>query len=688
MVDINTDQVIDFFKSLNPDQVKDFFEKFVTSSPTAKQAIAEVGKGMSGVGKIIQDVKANAEQTYERLKVLSTIDFSNFIAQISNGNKELLIMGAQIAAVGVSIAAGIKPDAFNAMGESASGMNNNLSGTLDTLDKIAKISPLSGLTGIAISSAKALSDLAEPAKKLEFGFLAAAASSGELKDLLADVGEDLTGLEAKSVSYADILYHVGNATGYNTEQVGKYAAELAQVPGAMSSWIDIAGDGTEMMHQLQAEMQLAAGSGKTFSDVQSEIKRVFMEFGTSGKESLEVFSRLSAVSQSLKLPFDLVKDYLQTTSGSFRMFGDNSQAALNILEKFGPALKEGGLGPKAIADLTQSVTRNVAEMGLAQRAFLSATSGGPGGLQGSYQIELMKKQGKTDDVEKLVEDSLKRQFGGKILTLEDAAKDASSAAQFAKQVQLITQGPTKIANSEGEAYRILEAMSKGTKAGPMEKTTAEGSLNDVMAVGNSIQERNYNQLVNIGNQIERQTQYAAITANSAIREVAGTGIGAKTIERTRIEATEQAASKAMIIGQGTQAKPVVEMGVQEAIRRGIETLPSSIDNMKKLADEMMSGAKNSFQDQKDKLKDSILFQTNQQRSLPDIGSAAQQVDQTQSAKSTETTTTIVPIEIVNVCPNCNKEAATEIAVKVVDGKIAGVEKDRAMHVHTGVSGIL
>ena len=205
MVDINTDQVIDFFKSLNPDQVKDFFEKFVTSSPTAKQAIAEVGKGMSGVGKIIQDVKANAEQTYERLKVLSTIDFSNFIAQISNGNKELLIMGAQIAAVGVSIAAGIKPDAFNAMGESASGMNNNLSGTLDTLDKIAKISPLSGLTGIAISSAKALSDLAEPAKKLEFGFLAAAASSGELKDLLADIGEDLTGLEAKSVSYADIL---------------------------------------------------------------------------------------------------------------------------------------------------------------------------------------------------------------------------------------------------------------------------------------------------------------------------------------------------------------------------------------------------------------------------------------------------------------------------------------------------
>ena len=686
MADLNSDQVIDFFKGLNPDQVKDFFQKFVTSSPAAKQAIADVGKGMSGVGKIIDDVKASAESAYERLKILSTNDFSNFISQISNGNKELLVMGALVASVGVSIAAGIKPDAFNAMGESASGMNNSLSGTLDTLDKIAKISPLSGLTGVAIASAKALSDLAEPAKKLEFGFLAAAASSGELKDLLEDVGEDLTGLEAKSVSYADILYNVANATGYNTEQVGKYAAELAQVPGALSSWIDIAGDGTEMMHQLQAEMQLAAGSGKTFSDVQSEVKRVFMEFGTSGKESLEVFSRLSAVSQNLKLPFDLVKDYLQSTSGSFRMFGDNTQAALNILEKFGPALKEGGLGPKAIAELTQSVTRNVAEMGLAQRAFLSATSGGPGGLQGSYQIELMKKQGKTEDVEKLVEDSLKRQFGGKILTLEDAAKDASAAAQFAKQVQLITQGPTKLANTEGEAYRILDAMSKGTPSGA-EKTTAEGSLNQVMDVGNKIQERNYNQLVNIGNQIERQTQYAAITANSAIREVAGTGIGAKTIQKTRLEATDEAASRKMIIGQRAQGTPVVEMGVQEAIKRGIETLPSSIDNMKRLADEMISGAKNSFQDQKDKLKDSIFFQTNSQRSLPDVGSAAQQADQAKSGKQNETTTTIVPIEIVNVCPNCNKEAATEIAVKVVDGKIAGVEKDRAMHVHVGVSGL-
>lgn len=57
--------------------------------------------------------------------------------------KNFLLWEALVASVGVSIAAGIKPNAFNAMGESASGMNNSLSGTLDTLDKIAKVSPLS-----------------------------------------------------------------------------------------------------------------------------------------------------------------------------------------------------------------------------------------------------------------------------------------------------------------------------------------------------------------------------------------------------------------------------------------------------------------------------------------------------------------------------------------------------------------
>lgn len=690
MADLNTDDILNFFKNLNPDQAKKFFDSLINSSTSAKNALTDYVKKFADVDKITSDLKTTAEEAYKKIIAIQNIDFHNLISNISVGNRELMTMGLQVGLISEAIATGIRPDAFNSMGDAASGMNTDLSKSLDTLDKVAKIIPSFGIAPAIISGLKIFNEVAEPAKKLEYGLLATASASGELGDLLKEVGEDLSGLETKSVSYAEILYNVGNATGYNTEQIGRYAAELSKIPGALSTTIDLSKDGTEQMHLLQAAMEVASGTGQTFSTVVSEMDRVYKDFGTTGKASLEIFSRLSVVSQSLKLPFDLVKDYLQTTAGSFRMFGDNSQAALNILEKFGPALKESGLGPRAIEELTSSITKNVAEMGLAQKAFLSASTGGPGGLQGAYQIELLKKQGKTDDVEKLVEDSLKRQFGGKILTLEDAAKDASSAAQFAKQVQLITQGPTKLANTEGEAYRILEAMSKGETSKPFEKTTGEGALNDVMDVGNKIQERNYNQLVKISNNLDLQSQYASITANALTRQIAGVGIGEKAIQRTKIEATEQAATQKIIVGTGINATPTNEMDVAEAIKSRLDKLPNYIDELKTLTTQMMEGGRSRFDEQKDRLKDSVIFKQDDKIAQNQSKIDAVIADQAQSNKSVkkeDSITTTVPIEIVNVCPNCSKEIATEVAAKIVDGKLVKLEKDQAMHIHSGISGL-
>lgn len=96
-------------------------------------------------------------------------------------------------------------------------------------------------------------------------------------------------------------------------------------------------------------------------------------------------------------------------------------------------------------------------MGLAQRAFLSATSGGPGSCGSS--IELMKKRGRSKedkDVEKLVEDSLKRQFGRKDINIGRCCKECFFRSHFPTKSNWLHKVQQKL--RVGEAYRILEAI--------------------------------------------------------------------------------------------------------------------------------------------------------------------------------------------------------------------------------------
>jgi hypothetical protein len=100
-------------------------------------------------------------------------------------------------------------------------------------------------------------------------------------------------------------------------------------------------------------------------------------------------------------------------------------------------------------------------MGLAQKAFLSAQTGGPGGLMGAFQIEKMLKEGDIEGVFKKVRDQMQKQLGP-IVTLEDAASSPAAAAQLARQTAMLRSGPLgAMARTDQDAYRILESMKTG-----------------------------------------------------------------------------------------------------------------------------------------------------------------------------------------------------------------------------------
>jgi hypothetical protein len=167
----------------------------------------------------------------------------------------------------------------------------------------------------------------------------------------------------------------------------------------------------------------------------------------------------------------------------------------------------------------------VSKLDIAQRTFVSARTGGPGGLQGGYDVALAMREGRMDEVYGKVEETLRDMMGGEIVTLEQAAVDPRAAAQMARQTQMLTTGPLAIAGSEGEACRVLDAFAKGETGVGKEVIGETPEMASVKAItrGNTIQERQASILTDIHNVLAHKKVYVSEEARAEVQERAGLG---------------------------------------------------------------------------------------------------------------------------------------------------------------------
>ncbi|HVI39753.1 MAG TPA: hypothetical protein VM577_03760, partial [Anaerovoracaceae bacterium] len=548
VVDATFEQVQLFFQNLDPTVALTYFDKLQTGTLSLADAFKKLNDSNNGATKAVQD---HTDKLGQLSKVIEGAKgaIKDLAAQYGFAGEKLDEMLGTVSEFAFVLGSGLKADGLLQLSNYARDASDNLGSVNEKIkgvqQLVAKFPAIGEPISKVVSMAMPFKMLADDGKKAEAGMIGLAAASGELGDLLEKVGDDFSGLDDHLKNYNNLLVETAMSTGNTVSQVGKYAAMLGRIPGALEQTVDITKDGQEQMKMLDLTMKLAAGTGQSFEQVFEDLNHVYREFGTTGDKAAQYIARLSAASQGLKMPLDIVKTYVRSAADSFKFLGDNSQGAINVLGKIGPALKDSGLGPQAIADLTKNVVGNLAQMSIAQNAFLSKTAGGIGGLQGAFQIDLLKKQGKLDEVEKMAEESLKKQFGGRVVTLEEGSKSASGAAQLTREVQLLTTGPTKIANTKEEAYAILEAMSKGATSKPGEALKSpEKALEDTVKVGTNFQKRQNDLTTVLVNFAEKQTLFAAISANALVRSKTGSESSyvGKYLEDSMRMGSEKAAS--------------------------------------------------------------------------------------------------------------------------------------------------
>lgn len=518
----------------------------------AKESSMGAAGGLSGLAAAAKSVDLSTlGLAFDELSV----KLKRGLEQTGALQKKLLELSGRIGAVVIAASGKLTmPAELTQMATGAADASAQLSTVGSTITDVASVVPGLGKALSAIDQPlKNLMAASDAARNMQMGMLMSAAAAGELGSMMDGMGNSFENLTEKALQYTDYLHKIADANSITIETSTKYATELKKIPGALDTVVESSEAFGGTMNMLDGVIKVASGTMQSFDDVMLDVNMLFENFNVVGTDSLSFITRMSAAVNALGVPMKFMRSYVKGAAENFKFLGDNSQSALNIMGGFSDALKDSGIGPAAIAQLTGNITDVVSKLDVAQRAFVSGQTGGPGGLAGGYELSYQMQQGNASEVTKQVTDTLKNMMGGSLVSLDDARKDEGAAAQMTKQVQMLTSGPLAIAQDEKQAFAIIDAMNKGLDfSGDMIGGAPQDTLDDAVERGNEIQQLQMNKLTEIHNEAKRIATVANQSVNEDARKLLGDQSGfAAGMETNRQNATVGASRNQPVAGRFT-----------------------------------------------------------------------------------------------------------------------------------------
>jgi len=410
---------------------------------------------------------------------------------------------------------------------------------------------------------------ADNALRLQNAIIQLSGRTGTLNELFAAGGTRLRDINAVLARHQEMVGETASATGLLTEDVEKYWAQLGTIPGVLQQNIRLGDALGQNMGMLAATIQLARGAGRSFADVVKDMGEAFELYGVTGEPALLFTARMGEVANKFHIQLEDVRSALMETAETFKFFGNESEGAAALLSRFLGAMQNTGLGAKPIIEIYRNFTGQINQLSLAQKAFLSAQTGGPGGLMGAFQIEnMLRSPTGLLEVFNRVRQTMQRQFGS-VVTLEEASRSPAAAAQMTRQIALMRQGPLgQFAQTDQQAIRLLEAFPKLQQGQISAEELSRTVLKDTIDRGQDIQDKSYSELTRIRTILERSTGAAGVPILGGIQrfgltagvgeEIEGGDVAAEARENLRRH-SERATAATGKVALNMQAKNLTDM---------------------------------------------------------------------------------------------------------------------------------
>ena len=407
--------------------------------------------------------------------------------------------------------------------------------------------------------------------RAQTAYVQMAARTGQLGDVTKAAGKDFKDLGTILESQQTMLRNTREATGLTADQTERWYNQLGLIPGALNSVVNVSEKDGRTMSMLTAVIQTAVGSGRAQEDVMRDLNIAFKDYGLVGEKALQFSVRMSDVSTRLKAPIEDVTTALRGSADAFKMFATGQDAAskaseglANTLNTYGKALESTGLSASASVEIASQMTNQVGRLSIAQQAFVSQQTGGPGGLMGGYRIEQRLQQGDTAGVVQDVMKTLERQMG-RLVSVDEAARSEAAASQLTKQTAMLQSLLGPIAKDRQTAEKLIQGMINQQKGVPdaLANALKPTGVQDAAKQGLDLQQKSYSELTMISNTLEQIRDLGDTAAGRVVGRMTAGGVNQPTTGTSGV----------LSMNLADRARAARETGGAQvaAFTRGIET---------------------------------------------------------------------------------------------------------------------
>jgi hypothetical protein len=499
--------------------------------------------------------------------------FMNDLGEVGTVSKNQgLAIGALIGALDSakqSFAGNWNFSNLNSFSDQVNAILPTVSTSLNGLRSLAKSMGID-VPGMALLGAEGLKKLivntansADNAIRLRDVYVGLAARTGTLDEVNKKAGPGFQNMNALVAIQRENLTNTMQATHLSAHAIEEFYTKLGTVPGALNANTASLKGMTGGTNLLTSTIQIAKGTGMEYSDVVEGMRKAIVGYGASIPEALVFTTRISEISKKFKIELSDVKQEILNTSEAFKMFGKDTSSAAQIMNQYVGGLQQTGLSGQASANIVGNMTRQIGQLSIAQKAFISAQSGGPGGLQGAFGIDMMLRQeGGQKKVMDMVMKTMQRQMGPLVSTAE-AAQGGPAAAQFTKQIMMLQQGPLgSLAKTLPEAEHLVDAlklMSEG-KAAPTELKTDQQVVQESMKEGNQYHKQTATGISQMVAMMEQARGMASGASLSLLQSGFTAGTGEQFGDMDAVANTRGAIQGSM--NQAGRRDPLMDLAVQ------------------------------------------------------------------------------------------------------------------------------
>lgn len=374
-----------------------------------------------------------------------------------------------------------------------------------------------------------LAQNADNATKLQSAMVSLAGKTGGLGEIYKKAGPTLANMNSLLYAQQDMMNKTATSTHLGTEEIRGYYMQLGSIPKALNETVKHGEAGNSTISMLTATIQAAKGSGREYSEIIDDMHKAFKVYGITGEDALKFTLRFNEISNKFGIDLEDVKSGLMGAAGSLGVYADAGEHAAKMSEGLAAVMNEdlgklmdAGMTGKGATDAIQQRIKSMSELGLAQKAFMSSQTGGPGGMRGAYQIEQMLRDGRGDEVLKKQMDTIKRLMGGRIVTLQEAQSSDVDAAQMTKQIAFLKQGPMgAMVKNDQDAFKMFDAM-RGVKSKELSEKSGEklgeSVIKDSVDMGTRFQEKTATEISRVRSILESMQNLGGISNKDLLEQ--------------------------------------------------------------------------------------------------------------------------------------------------------------------------